>query len=541
MMRTMSTFSIRRAWVGALLLGSLQACTKLDEVPQSSISPGTFYNNEAEALAGLSGVYAQLRGAFPGYCCAYYVLSEISTDEMVVPTRGQDWYDNGRWLEMHHQAWTATSPSGAQDINSAWVNDFTGIANANSVLSALQSRTVMDSAKQAGVIAELRALRAFYYYQLMDLFGGVPVVTTTDIAPRERASRDSVFTFVEAELIAARKDLPLTRDAGNNGRFTKGAVDAILASMYINAGVFTKDGGGFSGTSYNSCAGIAVTGFASACNAAVARVDSILLSNVYQLADTLVKNFRADNNLSPENIFVVKFINQDGLGFPILQTTLHYNQFTPTPWNGFATLAQTYYAFDTLRDQRATGPRKIFLVGPQFNLETGDTVCIRPGCAKGAPRLVFTPTIADVTQATEGEGVRIYKWPFDPKHVQQNNGNDFAYFRLAEMLLIKAEAELDGATATAPGGANPLALVRAVRARSFPGGDPLAAVTIDSILPQRLFELAFEGKRRTDLIRFGKYTAAWQFKTAGDPHLTLMPIPQSQRDANPKLLQNPGY
>ena len=233
--------------------------------------------------------------------------------------------------------------------------------------------------------------------------------------------------------------------------------------MYINAGVFTKDGGGFNASAYNSCASIPVTGYPSACDAARDRVDSIILSNVYQLADTFVKNFRADNNLSPENIFVVKFINQDGLGFPILQTTLHYNQFTPTPWNGFATLAQTYYAFDTLRDQRATGPRKIFLVGPQSNLETGDSVCIRPGCAKGAPRLVFTPSIADVTQATEGEGVRIYKWPFDPKHVAQNNGNDFAYFRLAEMYLIKAEAELAGAAATPPGGADALALVKAVQ------------------------------------------------------------------------------
>ena len=81
-----------------------------------------------------------------------------------------------------------------------------------------------------------------------------------------------------------------------------------------------------------------------------------------------------------------------------------------------------------------------------------------------------------------------------------------------------------------------------MRARSFPTGDPLAAVTLDSILPQRLFELAFEAKRRTDLIRFGKYTDAWQFKTTvGDAHITLMPIPQSQRSANSKLDQNPGY
>src|SRR3989449_8890677 len=127
---------------------------------------------------------------------------------MVVPTRGQDWYDNGRWLEIHRQNWTPTSPSGLSDINSAWVNDFSGIAAANIVLAALEGRTVMDSAEQAGVVAELRALRAFYYYQLMDLFGGVPIVTTTEIKPRARNTRAEVFQFIESELLAVRPVLP---------------------------------------------------------------------------------------------------------------------------------------------------------------------------------------------------------------------------------------------------------------------------------------------------------------------------------------------
>ncbi|PYP68821.1 MAG: hypothetical protein DMD36_11945, partial [Gemmatimonadetes bacterium] len=499
-------------WIGAaglftLLLVPLQGCTNLDEIPSSTITPGTFFANKAEVLAGLAGVYAQLRGAFPGYCCAYYVLSEISTDELVVPTRGQDWYDNGRWLEIHRQTWTANSPSGLQDINSAWVNDFTGIADANVVLAALENRTVMDPAQQGIVVAELRALRAFYYYQLMDLFGGVPVVTTTEVQPRARASRDSVFKFIESELLAARPDLPAKWGDADRGRVSKGAVDAILASMYINAGVFTKDAagaGGINATGYNSCSGVTVSGGLDACQAAVNRADSIINSGVYQLAPTFTQNFTADNYLSPENIFVVKFINQDGMGFPLLQATLHYYQFTPGPWNGFATLANTYYTFDTLNDRRVN----IFLRGPQNNLETGAPVCQRPGCDKGAPRLVFTPAISDVTQATEGEGLRIYKWPYDPKHIAQNNGNDFTYFRLAEMYLIKAEAELAGATGTP----DPLTLLKAVRARSFPSGDTLSAVTPAAILRERLFELTFETKRRQDLIRFGQYTQPWQFK-----------------------------
>jgi hypothetical protein len=360
----------------------------------------------------------------------------------------------------------------------------------------------------------------------------VPLATTSEIKERPRETRDSIFTFIESELLAVRADLPVTRTAGNNGRITRGAVDAILASMYINAGVFTKDGtggGGINPTGYNSCAGILVAGGISACQAAVNRVDSILNSGVYQLAATFGKNFRANNNLSPENIFVVKFAAATDLGFNMLQRTLHYSQFNPDPWNGFSVLAQAYNQFDSL-DQR----RKVFLVGPQVNVLTGQPVNDRAGNP-----LVFTTTIANVTAATEGEGARIYKWPADPAHVAQNNGNDFAWFRLAEMYMIKAEAELNGAT----GSSTPLALVRAVRARAF-ATDTLSAVTLPDMLRERLFEFASEGKRRQDLIRFGAYTQSWEFKTnpeGQEPKRVLMPIPQGQMDANPLLTQNTGY
>ncbi len=255
---------------------------------------------------------------------------------------------------------------------------------------------------------------------------------------------------------------------------------------------------------------------------------------MYQLAPAFTDNFSPDNATSPENIFVIKFADADGLGFNMVMRTLHYNQFTPSPWNGFATLEQTYNAFDPL-DRR----RKMFLVDTQVNVETG-----RPATDRKGNPLVFTTTIANVTSATEGEGARIYKWPADPKHVQQNNGNDFAWFRLAEIYLIKAEAELAGGT----GSPTPLALLRLVRARAFPGGDTLSAVTTtDVILRERLFELNSEGKRRQDLIRHGAFTACWQYKdvtTGTCPRpaaLVLMPIPQTQIDANALITQNPGY
>ena len=509
------------------LCALLLACTDLTENPKSAITPDTYFSTEGEATAALSGVYAQLRGtAGEG---DYWGISEVSTDEMVVPTRGQDWYDNGTWMELHHQSWSATSPGTLSFMNNAWNTTMQGIARANVLIDAMANSSLSNAAE---VTTEARGLRAFYYYVLMDLFGGVPLATTSEIKARPRETRDSIFKFIESELLAIYPDLPATWDAANNGRFTKGAADAILANMYINAGIFTKDGvpGGINATAYNSCAGIQVSG-GTACQQAVAHADALINSPNYALSATYGANFTANNNTSLENIFVVKFAAATDLGFVMLQRTLHYNQFNPSPWNGFATLASAYAKFDSL-DQR----RKVFLVGPQVNVETNQPVTDRAG----AP-LVFTTSIANVNAATEGEGARIYKWPADPAHVAQNNGNDFAWFRLSEMYLIKAEAILDGATSAQ----TPLALVRAVRARAFPGGDTLSAVSLPVILRERLFEFAAEGKRRQDLIRFGAYTQPWEFKTnpeGQEDKRVLMPIPQGQIDVNPLITaNNPGY
>lgn len=530
MKRLFVTTSIGAVGLCTLLLVPLQGCTDLTETPISSISPGNFFHTEGEVLAALAGVYAQLRStAGEG---DYWGVSEVSTDEMVVPTRGSDWYDNGTWLETHRQTWSANSPSTLSFLNNAWNTAYAGVARANVLLDALAAGATVPN--KASIEGEARYLRAFYYYLLMDLFGGVPLATTSEIKERPRVTRDSLFKFIESELLAIRPDLPTTRDAGNNGRVTRGAVDAMLANMYLNAGVYTKEGagaGGINATAYNSCSGITVAGGLDACQAAINRSDSLLNSGVYQLADTFVKNFRADNNLSPENIFVVKFADADQLGFNFVMRTLHYNQFTPSPWNGFATLAQTYNAFDPA-DKR----RNMFLVGPQVNVETG-----APAFDRAGNPLVFTTTIANVTAATEGEGARIYKWPIDPAHVAQNNGNDFAWFRLGEIYLIKAEALNE----QSPGSATALALLNALRNRTQPVDTALTGpITRDMILNERLFELNSEGKRRQDLIRHGKYTQAWEFKAGPTADFrVLMPIPQTQIDANSLLKnsQNPGY
>jgi hypothetical protein len=499
-------------------LFAASACTDLAEVPVSAITPDNFFKNEGEVISALAGVYAQLRPTLWGY----YNLSQVSSDENIVPTRGQDWYDNGIWLEYDKHEWAANSPGAGDMINSAWIDSFTGVVRANALLENMAPVTV---ANKAAVEAEIRTLRAFYYYQLMDLFGGLPLVTDVELKTRPRNTRIEIFDFIESELQAVRTALPVTRPENEFGRVTRGAADAILANLYLNAGVFRKDAG-VSATTYNSCVG-AIPG-KDACQLAITHADNVLNSSAgYLLSTDWRSNFTATNNTSKENIFVVNLLNSTDLGTNFLYRALHYNQLSPTPWNGFATIAEVYNAFDP-NDRR----REIFLVGQQINFDNGQNVNDRAGNP-----LIFTVSISNERAATEAEGARIAKWPSDPNHVNQEHGNDFAYFRLAEIYLIKAEAQL------AMGSQAGLLLLNTLRARVFEPDEPLVGLlTQDIILQERLFELTGEAKRRQDLIRHGKFTAPWRFKPTTTPaHKLLFPIPQNQIDANPELTQNPGY
>jgi hypothetical protein len=329
-----------------------------------------------------------------------------------------------------------------------------------------------------------------------------------------------VFSFIESELNATRVVLPLAWPADMHGRMTRGAADAILASLYLNAQVF-------SGTVTAS----GLTPGAAKWQEAVDASDRIINSGAYILAANWKSNFTADNHLSREIILPVKFLAASGLGLNFLMRAIHYNQYTPTPWNGFATIAETYLAFDP-DDQR----RQIFLEGVQFNLVTGAPVLDR----QGNP-LVYTLDIPNPEQTGEATGVRIAKWPVDPARVSFDAGNDFAYFRLAEIYLIKAEAlnEL-GRTPEA------IVLVNQIRLRVFATPEPIGAGVTqaefrDVILRERLFELTAEAKRRQDQIRHNKFLLPWFNKQQREPYRILAPIPQSQIEANPNLTQNAGY
>ena len=511
--------SLRRLIVAALVLAPvviIPACTDLTEVPEDALTPGNAFQTDEEILAGVASVYARLRSTMWGY----FNLSEITTDEVIVPTRGPDWGDNGRWLEIYKHTWTANSGSALDDMNGTWNDVFSGVARANLMIDVLEKA---GGPLAQPTIAEVRTLRAWYYYMLMDMFGGVPLVTGTEVQQNPRVSRDSLFRFIEAELKESRLDLPVARAAGQYGRVTRGAADAILANMYLNARVFT-------GTV--TAAGLQPG--PARWQDAIDFADSVINAGEYSLASDFKSNFSANNEGSPENIFVIVHSSVAGLGMSLAQRTGHYNHFSTGnggPWNGFAMIAESYRAYDPDDVRRTT-----YLVGPQVSLETGLPINDRAGNP-----LVLTDTIGSELQANENEGVRFNKFPPTPNVPNgDSHPNDYPFFRLAEMYLIKAEAlnEL-GQTALA------LIEVNRVRERSFSPPKPLVGLSQaqlrDAILAERLFEFAFEGKRRQDLIRHGKYTDARRFKAVSEAHKILMPIPASQIQANPLLQQNAGY
>src|SRR5947209_7528450 len=286
-MRNFSSQSALRFVRRALLLVPVfvvgETCTKLTEVPHDALTPTTAFHSAAEVLAGVAGVYAQMRSTESNG--EYTAMNELSTDALIVPTRGSDWYDNGQWLDIHRQSWTSNSAGALSFLTGSWNDLFSGVAKANLMIDVV---TKAGAANKDSVNAELRTLRAWYYYMLQDMFGGVPIVTSTELKQYPRSTRKEVFSFIETELTQSVAFLPTKWDAGNYGRLTKGAANAILASLYLNAGVFNKDcgpancSGKVNESAYNTC-NVTVPGATNGCAGAITAASAVLNDPNYQL------------------------------------------------------------------------------------------------------------------------------------------------------------------------------------------------------------------------------------------------------------------
>jgi hypothetical protein len=290
----------------------------------------------------------------------------------------------------------------------------------------------------------------------------------------------------------------------------------------------------------------------------------------FALASDYGDNFAQENSGSPENIFVIPYDKVFSTGFNWAPMTLHYaNQntynFTFQPWNGFAVVEEFYNSYvDPVQNPGPQGPvwtglaphtdPKIpndigtqdarlsnFLVGPQFNLD--GTRTIDPAFeseTSAAPdpdgtNLNFTPQNNEVwPNGWRQGGPRMGKYPFEIGGTPDGS-NDFVIFRLADVMLTRAEA----LWRMNAGDAEALQLVNDIRVRA--GVDPYTSLTADNLYGERGRELFAEMTRRQDQIRFGKWGDAWWEKGVSDAKFEIFPIPQVQIDASAALNQNPGF
>lgn len=505
------TFFGKAALVVGALMVSNQSCTNLDEELFSNVDSSTGLVTKDDFISAVAGCYENLYD-FAGHngCLS---IQEVSSDEAIIPQRGGDWYDGGQWLRMHRHEYLATEES----FNNAWNTYFTGTGRCNLIITALEAKKAEIDGADA-LIAELRALRALYYSWVMDSFGNAPLVTYApgdgDEYPRN-ATRSELFNFVVSELTAVAPSLSKDPSAMYS-RMHYYAVQALLARVYLNAEVYT-------GTAKWSEAATAA--------------NEVISSGKYSLNSNYYDNFSVDNNTtSTEMVFAIPYDNASGQGFVLPAMTLHYQSqktfdLAFQPWNGYCTSAEFYNSYDNADARKAN-----FLAGQQ--VASDGTNLVDPGFEANdldGELLNFTPELNEhFPNCLRQAGARIGKYAFFAGQ-NQNCSNDFPILRYTDILLIKAEAAFRTGDA-----AGALALVNQVRARA--GAAAFTEVTADNLLAERGREFFYEGLRRQDLIRFGKYTSKLtaQMEPCAD-FRTLFPIPSPQLNANPNLVQNPGY
>lgn len=510
--------------IAAVSLFTFSACTKLDEKLNSETAVGGSSGGTVNVASLLTGAYRSFEPIFMDQA-RMWAAQQHSTDETVGPTRGGDWDDNGIWRVYHNHKWAAD-------------HDFLTATYRQLAQSQFAATTVLDNNPSPQQAAEARFLRAFAMWNVLDGWDQVPFRATskgdlTKTLPEVKKGTEAA-DFIIAELNAAIPNLP---SGAGMGIASKDAAKALLMKVYLNKGVYANRA--------------APTFSAADMNQVISLADQILAGS-YSLGTNFFDNFAPNNtSIGTEVIYTLKSDNGGGVGGngPMYQAFcgLHYNM-NPSGWNGFATLGDFYDKFDAgdLRRGQArpgltnvTGLRVGFLFGQQFD-QNGNALRDRKGNL-----LSFTKEVKlkETGNNLEITGIRVIKYV--PDLIKQFPwDNDWVVFRLADVLLMKAEAILRGGTGTnvAPYGNTATSIVNYIRTHPTRNVASIGSVTLTNVYDERGRELYWEGWRRNDMVRFGTFLNPRTLKPeASDPKRLIFPIPNEQLTINPNLTQNPGY
>lgn len=504
-------FNILLLLTGCFLIAG---CTDLDESVYSSYTDENFPASSAQYAAMTGPIYVAAQALFDNN---YYELQLMGTDEIIVPTRGGDWYDGGRYVDMHYHTWT---PSHVL-VKNAWDTGFNAIGTCNQVLS--QFDALPDTESKTQTIAEIKIMRAWYYFYMMDAFGGIPIVTTFDqsVAAPPANTRQEVFDFIAGEL---EENTPYLSEEATNltyGRPTQGMAYVLAAKLYLNAEVYTGTPQWEKALSY---------------------CEKVIELGQYEMGDYF-EIFKPDNGAKDkESIFSVPMDTNKAKKNRWQLRTLHFSHrntfsLSTTPYNGWC-VAPGF--FDLYEDEDIR--KNIFLYGQQYDASGNPMVY-------NGVNVVLDPYGFDAFDVGGADdkgrlvGARCIKYYPDKDAIGGWMNNDVVVFRYGDVLMMKAEALLrlgrDKATA--------VTLMNEIRGRAFPNqSDKLYStetLTLEELYTERGRELIWEMHRRTDMIRFGKFEEPMLFKpsTIGSEYQRIFPIPTSVLATNTNLKQNPGY
>ena len=543
-----------------LLLAALSMTSCLDEHPKDQLDEDAIYGSASDIyINAVASLYNYIGGAnesegIQGTCRGIYDYNTLTTDEAMIPIRGGDWYDGGLWNAMYQHRWTADD----QSLYDTWKYIYKVIVLANKSLDIISSKSgLLSAAQQEKYRAEVRAIRAMFYYYAMDMFGRVPLVLSTDEQRysslfQGQTDRSSVFHFVFQELQQVLPSLPdqhSNKEGNYYGRITQPVVNFLLAKLALNAEIYMYDDWtrGYANRPKGSDIHFSVPAADASSHDGDKELNAWetciyycdkLAEEGYVLESDDAFNFSTHNETSKENIFTIPmdkniYTNQ----FHYLFRSYHYTHGGVLGWgseNGtcatISTMKANHYgeADEDARCKMNFVAGVVKVDGHELLMDNGKPLEYQPfEVAQNLTNSKFVKTA----------GARMAKYEVDRTSYMDGKlqSNDIVLFRYADALLMKAEAKIRN-------GENGDEELNRIRARV---GMPYRKATLDNILEERLLELVWEGWRRQDLIRFGKFTGAYDLRTPlqgeSSGYTTVFPIPQKCIDLNSELVQNKGY
>lgn len=515
--------------------------TPKDQIPESEIydSANSLYVNAVASLYNYIGAHEEGEG-LQGTCRGIYDYNTLTTDEAIIPIRGGNWYDGGLWENMYDHTWTATDT----DLYNVWKYLYKVIVLSTKSLETIdQHKSLLNDQQRDEYKAEVRAVRAMFYYYAMDMFGRIPILesSTQKTADIRQSNRSDVFKYIVNELQTVAPLLPNEHSnlQGNYyGRVTRPVAWFLLAKLALNAEVYTDDNWTDSYRPDGKTIMIDVDGTQKNAWLTCIHYCNLIASAGYSLASDYTKNFAVHNENSNENIFTIPldkmlYLNE----FHYLFRSRHYahgGAYGGASENGTCATLHTMavYGYNTSSpDARLdmnfyTG--KVEVDGSNVTLDDGTPLEYKP--------LAVERNLTS-SQYIETAGARMKKYEVDRTAYSDGRmpDNDIVLYRYADVMLMKAEAKVRN-------GESGYEELNAVRNRV---GMPSLPATLDNILNERLLELVWEGWRRQDMIRFGTYNKQYDIHIPSEAdkkgYTTVFPIPGKARELNPNLEQNPGY